>query len=63
EQGNAPYVHKSQTHGNRKRYELHHVQPRQHGGAVYNPDNLMVVTPKFHSQVLDTKYHFGSRAV
>ena len=37
--------------GGRVKYELHHVDEIQHGGEVYNVDNLRVVTPKKHIDI------------
>ncbi|MFD6285856.1 hypothetical protein ACFWDP_40305 [Streptomyces anthocyanicus] len=36
---------------------MHHVKPIQHGGGVYELDNLGVVTPPHHAEVLDPDYH------
>lgn len=30
-------------------------------GGVYDMDNMLIVTPKFHKEILDPKYHFGRR--
>lgn len=57
-QGNAPYVHPTQKLGERAVYELHHAKPIQHGGDVYDVDNLIVVTPRYHKEVLESVYHF-----
>ena len=40
-------------------YVLHHKVPIHAGGGVYDLDNLIVVTPQMHQQILDTSYHFG----
>ncbi|MFC0432267.1 DUF6531 domain-containing protein [Kutzneria buriramensis] len=56
---NAPIAHSSQHVGKVKSYALHHVTPIQHGGAVYDMRNIVVVTPQFHRDVLDRGYHFG----
>ncbi|WP_169437610.1 DUF6531 domain-containing protein [Longispora albida] len=56
--GHAPIAHTSQWNGG-KSYVLHHVQPIQRGGGVYDMDNLVIVTPLYHSQILDGAYHFG----
>lgn len=29
------------------------------GGGIYDMDNMLIVTPKFHKEILDPKYHFG----
>jgi hypothetical protein len=57
--GKAPFAPSSQHHG-QGRYVLHHVHPIQHGGGVYDLDNLVVVTPRYHKEILDGSYHFGS---
>ncbi|WP_207211860.1 polymorphic toxin-type HINT domain-containing protein [Promicromonospora panici] len=59
--GNAPFVHSSQTFGGQDRYVLHHITPRAQGGALYDFDNLIVATPRFHREVLDSAYHYGGR--
>jgi hypothetical protein len=57
--GKAPFVTNEQSLGGQRRYVLHHVQPIQHGGGVYDLDNIIVVTPRYHKEVLDGSYHFG----
>ncbi|MFL9684742.1 RHS repeat-associated core domain-containing protein [Streptomyces sp. KL110A] len=57
--GRAPFVADNQSVGKNNRYVLHHVKPIQHGGGVYDLDNLMVVTPRYHAEVLDPAYHSG----
>lgn len=57
--GYAPFVHSSQTFGGRSRYELHHVVPRSRGGEVYDLDNIVVVTPRYHREVLEPSFHYG----
>jgi RHS repeat-associated protein len=58
--GNSPFVATSQQYGGGRNYVLHHVQPIQHGGGVYDMDNLVVVTPLYHSQILTPSYHYGN---
>jgi RHS repeat-associated protein len=58
--GNAPFTASSQQFGGGRNYVLHHVQPIQHGGGVYDMDNLAVVTPLYHSQILSPSYHYGN---
>ena len=60
QEGNSPFVAASQQYGSGKNYVLHHVQPIQHGGGVYDMDNIVVVTPLFHSQILKPSYHYGN---
>ncbi|WP_159447886.1 S-type pyocin domain-containing protein [Photobacterium toruni] len=46
QQGNAPFSRHNWK--KLKRYSLHHIEQIQHGGGVYNIDNLSVVTPRLH---------------
>jgi len=39
-------------------YVLHHRTPIQHGGGVYDIDNIIILTPRYHLDVLDRAYHF-----
>ncbi|WP_324292613.1 HNH endonuclease signature motif containing protein [Xenorhabdus khoisanae] len=47
----SPYTVDSEQSGGRKVFEIHHVKEIQHGGAVYNIDNLRIVTPKNHIRI------------
>jgi len=38
---------------------LHHKTPINQGGSVYDVDNLYIVTPKYHKEILDPAYHYG----
>ncbi|MDC9582576.1 colicin-like bacteriocin tRNase domain-containing protein [Xenorhabdus sp. PR6a] len=51
EKGKAPFARKKDQVGGRKKLELHHVDEIQHGGEVYNVDNLRIVTPKNHINI------------
>jgi hypothetical protein len=57
--GSAPIALTSQSYGSQTRYILHHIQPIQNGGGVYDMTNILVVTPLFHQYVLDRSSHFG----
>ncbi len=57
--GYAPAVLESQRIGGNIKYVLHHKTPINRGGAVYDVDNLYIVTPKYHKEILDPAYHFG----
>jgi len=46
--GNSPFVPVSGRVGGREVFELHHVHPIAQGGAVYDIDNIVVMTPKNH---------------
>ncbi len=56
--GFAPRVHHTQRVGELKSYILHHRTPIQHGGGVYDLDNIVVVTPRYHQELLNKDYHF-----
>lgn len=58
--GRAPFVDSAQKLGSRGRYELHHIEPINQGGSVYDLSNLMIVTPRFHKEILNREYHYGS---
>lgn len=58
-QGTAPIVVKSQQYKGQKSYILHHRNPIHDGGDVYNLDNLIIVTPQMHQEILEKGYHFG----
>lgn len=58
--GLAPKVAKSQQYGKLSSYVLHHKTPIHAGGGVYDLDNLVIVTPRMHQEILDKTYHFGN---
>ncbi|CAH0237647.1 Pyocin-S2 [Pseudomonas sp. Bi130] len=49
--GKAPFAQRPEHNGENARYEIHHIENIQHGGAVYDVDNLAVVTPKRHVEI------------
>jgi len=49
--GNAPNTIKLERRGQQRVFHTHHVQEIQHGGEVYNLDNLRVVTPLRHGEM------------
>ncbi len=57
--GAAPRAELAQQIRGQKSYVLHHKTPINQGGAVYDMDNLYIVTPKYHKEVLDPAYHYG----
>lgn len=59
--GNAPIAPKAEHYGKNKSYILHHKQPIDKGGEVYNLDNLIITSPKMHQNILDPAYHFGKK--
>lgn len=46
--GKAPSTVLEYWHGEKIKFELHHVIEIQHGGDVYNIDNIRIVTPHNH---------------
>ncbi|CZF86944.1 Pyocin-S2 [Grimontia marina] len=52
--GRAPKAVPSEWHFEKASFELHHVKEIQHGGAVYDVDNIRIVTPKNHNRI-----HYG----
>ncbi|WP_160140094.1 RHS repeat-associated core domain-containing protein [Chryseobacterium sp. c4a] len=61
ENGRAPKAHKSQWDGKVGSYQLHHITPIHAGGGVFDMDNLLIVTPRFHKEVLDPNYHYDRK--
>lgn len=57
--GNAPSPIEEQWLGGQKTYVLHHKTPINREGGVYDMDNLMIVTPRFHKEILAPSYHYG----
>ncbi|SIO87637.1 polymorphic toxin-type HINT domain-containing protein [Nocardiopsis sp. JB363] len=57
--GNAPFAVQNQQVGGQRSYVLHHITPIGRGGGVYDLDNIMVVTPRYHRDILDPDYHYG----
>jgi len=49
--GYSPFAPKSERVGGRARFELHHIKQIKDDGAVYNVDNLSVMTPKCHIDI------------
>lgn len=54
----APVAHDTQWNGKNRAYLLNHRTPIQHGGGVYDFDNLVIVTPRYHLDILDRAYPF-----
>ncbi len=53
--GNAPFAPKNEHYGKIRKFEIHHVNEIQHGGAVYDIDNLRVVTPRIIKKYIKIK--------
>ncbi|MBU5267103.1 colicin [Virgibacillus proomii] len=62
-EGNSPIIPKVEHYGKHKSYILHHKQPIDKGGDVYNLDNLMITSPKMYQNILDPAYHFGKKGI
>ena len=55
-QGLAPFVETSQAVGGRSNavYHLNHIMPLEHGGPLYDFDNIEIVSPLFHVEIART---------
>lgn len=49
--GAAPTVDDVDFAGKRDKFEIHHISPIKKGGAVYDIDNLAIMTPKAHVEL------------
>ncbi|MDS1309092.1 pyocin, partial [Marinobacter sp. F60267] len=49
--GRAPFTRHNDHAGKRNRFEIHHVEEIRNGGAVYDVENMRVLTPLRHIQV------------
>jgi hypothetical protein len=57
--GKAPFARPTQAAGASRTYQLHHKTPINQGGGVYDLDNIQVVTPRLHREILEKGYHYG----
>lgn len=55
--GNAPFADDTQQKNGQEQYQLHHRKPVHDSGGLYDLDNLVVVTPMFHAEVLSDLGH------
>lgn len=46
--GKAPYAPADDQNGGRIKHEIHHLEEVAQGGAVYDMDNLVIMTPRRH---------------
>ncbi|GLR08028.1 hypothetical protein COO59_07120 [Mixta theicola] len=53
--GLAPFPPRGEQVGGRDKYEIHHIKPIVELGAVYDVDNLGVVSPKRHIKIHSEK--------
>ncbi|BBH36119.1 S-type pyocin domain-containing protein [Pseudomonas sp. St290] len=49
--GSAPFTTPDGHAGERNKFEIHHIQLISKGGAVYDLDNLSIMTPKKHVEL------------
>jgi hypothetical protein len=57
--GNSPFAAQSQWYRRSTVYHLHHMDPIHNGGGVYDLDNIVVVTPRYHAEILYPKFHYN----
>lgn len=50
-QGFAPFARFKDQVGGRQKYEIHHKIELQHGGGVYELDNMAITTPQNHIRI------------
>ncbi|HEN3467948.1 TPA: S-type pyocin domain-containing protein [Yersinia enterocolitica] len=51
EKGYSPFTPSKEKVGGRDKFELHHVISIKDNGAIYDVDNLRVITPKCHIEI------------
>lgn len=51
EKGYSPFTPSKEKVGGRDKFELHHVISIKDNGAIYDVDNLRVITPKRHIEI------------
>ncbi|MEJ5114943.1 hypothetical protein [Erwinia billingiae] len=56
--GRASIAYDTQWNGKNRSYVIHYRTPMQHGGGVYDLDDLIIATPIYDLEVLDRTYHF-----
>lgn len=49
--GRAPVVPVRERVGRRRKFEIHHQKHISEGGAVYDIENLQIVTPKLQIEI------------
>lgn len=54
--GSAPFPPAGDHHMSHRKYVLHHIVPISESGAVYDIDNIRIVTPKAHQEI-----HYGPK--
>ena len=59
-QGKAPFAVLEQWNGKNGKYVIHHKKPIYDGGGVYDLNNIVILTPKMHLDILERNYHFNN---
>ncbi|MEN1832076.1 S-type pyocin domain-containing protein [Pseudomonas lijiangensis] len=54
---NAPFTRVEDQIGGRRKFEIHHLDEVAKGGAVYDIDNMAILTPRQHIQLHKEKQH------
>jgi hypothetical protein len=57
--GIAPLAPLEQWNGKIDSYQLHHIKPIHDKGGVYDLNNIVIVTPRYHKEILNPSYHRG----
>lgn len=55
--GGAPYAPDNLVISGQYTYQLHHINPINQGGKVYSIDNLVIVSPRYHAEILIPEVH------
>lgn len=58
-EGLAPIAPSSQHVGDLRSYILHHQIPLNQGGGVYDMGSALIVSPRYHQEVLEPGFHYG----
>ncbi len=59
--GNPPPAPKNAQYGQLKSFVVHHIYPKQGGGAPFDLSNIAIVTPRYHREILPRKVHNGRK--
>ena len=57
--GRSPSVTSDQALPGGCNYVLNHAYPIWAGGGVYDMDDIVIVTPRLHSEILDGGFRYG----
>ncbi|OAI50589.1 hypothetical protein AYO37_00190 [Opitutia bacterium SCGC AG-212-L18] len=59
--GTAPRASETQWENSIRGYQIHHKNPIHNGGNVYDMDNLLIVTPRYHREILSPNFHYNRK--